>query len=177
MICAADYAQALFHLAQEQSLEEQVAQELSAVGDILGEAPGYIRLVDSPALPAARRLGLLGEAFASLTPLHRNFLMLLCKQHALGQYASCVRAYMALYDQARQILRATALTAVPMSKRQQRALTEKLHALTGKTVVLCNAVDPGVMGGVLLRFGCVELDGSLRARLEALHRDLTGATV
>ncbi len=177
MINAADYGQALFNLAREQGVEEQMAQELSAVGDILAAEPGYIRLVTSPALPEEQRLNLLEEAFTTIMPLHLNFLKLLCKKHALGRYAACVRAYMALYDDARQILRATALTAVPMSKRQQEALTEKLHVLTGKTVMLRNVVDPGVMGGVLLRFGGVELDGSIRARLEALRRNLASAIV
>ena len=50
MINAADYGQALFNLAREQGVEEQMAQELSAVGDILAAEPGYIRLVTSPAI-------------------------------------------------------------------------------------------------------------------------------
>ena len=61
-----------------------------------------------------------------------------------------------------------------------RAVQERQAAqflLIAAAVELRNVVDPGVMGGVLLRFGGVELDGSIRARLEALRRNLASAIV
>ena len=106
-----------------------------------------------------------------------NFLKILCEKHAVHQYAACAQVYGQLYDQAHQILRATAITAVGMTKAQQDALVKKLTAMTGKTVKLSNVVDSRVLGGVTLRFGGVQLDGSLQARLDALRQSLAAATV
>lgn len=177
MINASDYGRALFELAREQGADDAVLEELCAVREILERQPDYIRLLDSPSLPKAQRLELLDRAFSGLSPYHLNFLKILCEKHAVRQYAACVQTYQTLYDQYRQILRATAITAVPMPAPRQAALQKKLAAMTGKTVVLTNRVDSRVLGGVTLRFGGVQLDGSLRSRLEELRRSLTGAIV
>ena len=95
---------------------------MARVRTILEGQPGYCRLLDSPALPREQRLLLLEQAFSSLSPYHLNFLKILCEKHAVHQYAACAQVYGQLYDQAHQILRATAITAVGMTKAQQDAL-------------------------------------------------------
>ena len=75
---------------------------------------------------------------------------------------------MTLYDQALGILRVEATTAVPMSEEQMRALTAKLSEKTKKRVVLTNTVSADVLGGVLLRYGEHQLDGTLKTRLDTL---------
>lgn len=175
MINETDYGRALFELAREQHMDKTVLEELTAVREVL--EPSYLELLDSPALPKAQRLALLDKAFGGLSQYHLNFLKILCEKHAVKQYAACARVYGNLYDEAHEILRATAITAVPMTPAQCTSLTEKLRAMTGKTVVLTNTVDPKVVGGVQLRLGGVQLDGSIRSRLEDLRRSLAGVIV
>ena len=175
MIRASDYGRALFELARQEHREGEIGEEMAGVRAILEQQPAYARLLDSPALPREQRLSLVEEAFSSLNLYHLNFLKILCEKHAVKQYAACARVYGQLYDQAHGILRATAMTAV--AKGQQAALAKKLEAMTGKTVKLTNVVDARVLGGVTLRFAGVQLDGSLRARLEALRQSLAAATV
>lgn len=177
MIRAADYGRALFELARQEHREGEIGEEMAGVRAILEQQPAYARLLDSPALPKEQRLSLLEEAFSGLSLYHLNFLKILCEKHAVNQYAACAQIYGQLYDQAHGILRATAITAVAMSKAQQAALSKKLAAMTGKRVELSNVVDPRVLGGVTLRFGGVQLDGSLQARLEELRQSLAAATV
>ena len=169
MIRASDYGRALFELARQEHREGEIGEEMAGVRAILEQQPAYARLLDSPALPREQRLSLVEEAFSSLNLYHLNFLKILCEKHAVKQYAACARVY--------GILRATAMTAVAMSKGQQAALAKKLEAMTGKTVKLTNVVDARVLGGVTLRFAGVQLDGSLQARLEALRQSLAAATV
>ena len=177
MIRASDYGRALFELARQEHREGEIGEEMAGVRAILEQQPAYARLLDSPALPREQRLSLVEEAFSSLNLYHLNFLKILCEKHAVKQYAACARVYGQLYDQAHGILRATAMTAVAMSKGQQAALAKKLEAMTGKTVKLTNVVDARILGGVTLRFAGVQLDGSLQARLEALRQSLAAATV
>lgn len=128
MIRAADYGRALFELAWQEQKDGEIGEEMARVRTILEGQPGYCRLLDSPALPREQRLLLLEQAFSSLSPYHLNFLKILCEKHAVHQYAACAQVYGQLYDQAHQILRATAITAVGMTKAQQDALVKKLTA-------------------------------------------------
>ena len=75
------------------------------------------------------------------------------------------------------ILRATAITARPMEERQKEALRRKLSELTGKQVCLETQIDADLIGGIRLRYEGVQLDGSLRSRLDALRRNLADAIV
>lgn len=177
MINETDYGRALFELAQEEDADQRVLEEMDTVCAILRSQSEYVRLLDSPSLPKEQRLCLLEQSFGALEQNHLNFLKILCEKHAIKQYGGCAKAYAALYDQAHRILRATALTAVPMTPKQKTGLLRKLRAMTGMEVVLTNTVDQQVLGGVTLRFGGVQLDGSIQSRLDDLRRSLAGAIV
>lgn len=177
MINTTDYSRALYELAQETGAEDTILEEMKTVCHIFAENPAYVALLDTPAVAKAQRLSLLDESFSTLSPYHLNFLKILCEKQGTRQYPACAGGYEDLYDQAHGILRATAITAVKMSQAQVETLTKKLQTMTGKTVQLQNNVDPEILGGVTLRFGGVQLDGSLQSRLEELRQSLKRAIV
>ena len=63
----------------------------------------------------------------------------------------------------------TAVTAVPMTEAQQKRLTAKLEALTGKTVELHSRIDPSCLGGVRLDYDGKRLDDTVAHRLDAVR--------
>ena len=106
-----------------------------------------------------------------------NFLCLLCDKRSVYQLPACRTAYQACFDEAHDIVRAEAITAVPMQQRQSLALQKKLEQITGKNIVLKNSVDPALIGGITLRYGGVQLDDSIQSRLDRLRRSLGEAIV
>ena len=74
----------------------------------------------------------------------------------------------------RGIEEAEVVTAVPLGDEDKQKLTERLKALVGKEVVIKPVVDPGVIGGVVVRIGGKLLDGSTSNRLEVLKKVLSG---
>lgn len=177
MINAYEYGRALFELAREQGLEDELYSELSAVSDIFGNAPEYRTLLDTPAIPTGEKPKLIDEAFASCHVYVRDFVKILASKRAVGELAACLRVYGTCLDEARGIVRAVAKTAVPMTAAQIEKLTGKLSALTGKTAMLTNECDPSVIGGVTLVCDGSRFDGSIRARLEDLRTRLSEATI
>ena len=177
MIDAQGYGKALFELAQENKNEEQVRQQLLLVQEILRENPEYINLMDTPAVGAKEKCALLHDAFGEVDGMLRNFLSILCEKRSFYRFHACAAAYYAAFDEANDILRATAITAVEMSKKQCDALRSKLCELTGKKVELTNEVDERVIGGVTLRYAGVQVDDSIKNRLDALRRNLTETIV
>ena len=167
-----EYGSALYQLAAEEHCEDAVLEGLSLAVGAFAEQPGYLKLVQNPALPAPRRLGLLDEAFGGVHPYVLNFLKILCEKSALGLAGGCLAHYRALLYEARGILPVQAVSAVPLTDEQKAALAEKLGAKTGLTVELENLVDPSLMGGVKLRYEGRELDGTASGRLAALRRAL-----
>ena len=172
MIDAAGYGKALFQLAQETGADERVREELELVRSALRQEPSYVTLLDTPAVPKEEKLALVREAFGGVEENLLNFLCILCEKRSMYALPACADAFDRCYDEAHDILRATAVTAVPMTDAQKAALTQRLSAMTGKQAVLTNELDPALLGGITLRYGGVQLDDSIHSRLEQLRRSL-----
>lgn len=170
---ASDYGKALLELALQEDKDTRIKEELAVATRAINREAGYVTLMDTPSVSTEEKLRLLREAFDGVEPLLLNFLCLLCERRAIHTLSACKAAYDKAYDEAHDILRATAITAVKMEERQCAALEKKLAVLTGKRVILTNELDPTLIGGITLRYGGVQLSDSLRSRLDELHRSLS----
>ena len=169
------YARALFSLACEVGREEKIGEELTALAAIISENPKYISLLDTPALSLPKRTELIDEALAPLDEYLGNLIKLLAEERLTYTVPQLAKKYSEYYDEHRGILRAEAISAVPMSEEQIKRLTEKLGAECGKTVIIKNTVDKSILGGLVLRYAGLSEDGSLRSRLKKIEKSLSEA--
>lgn len=167
------YGEALYDLAAEEQLSGTILEEISALAEILGEEPDFLRLLDTPNLGKDQRLKLLDDCLkGKLHPYVLNFLKLLSQRGHIHCVTDCCKVYRQRYDEDNGILPVRAVTAVKLSQKQQKKLTEKLETLTGRTVRLTNRVEPEVLGGVRLEYGGKYLDGTVSHRLDAVRKML-----
>ena len=177
MIDAREYGKALFLLAEEEGTTELALGDIRLVKEAMSKHPTYETLLDTPALPVETKLGLIDEAFAGIDANVKNLLKILCEKHATHDMPKVASVFEALYDEARGNLRVEAITALPMTKKQLAAMQNKLELQTGKHIFIENIVDASILGGVTLRYGGVQIDGSVKARLESLEKSLKGLVV
>lgn len=168
-----EYGDAIYSLAAEENCLDEVLEGLELAVRVFREDPGYLTLVQNPALPKEERLELLDEAFEGTHSYVRNLLKLLCERSALNLTAGCFDQMKSLVYAKRGILPVEVISAVPLTEEQQKALQDKLAAKTGKTILLQSKLDPGVLGGIKLRYEGRELDGTAAGRLDALRHILT----
>ena len=168
MTGASEYGAALFSLTEERSSTERVLTDLHDLLAVLKENPDYILLLDTPALSVPEKRELAKEALAPLDDTLLDLIMILCEKHAVHLLPAIGKVFVKQYDEARGILRAEAVSAVAMTEKQKQNMIEKLSALTGKTVVLRNTVDPSILGGITLRYAGTQLDHSVKTRLERI---------
>ena len=64
--------------------------------------------------------------------------------------------------------------AAPLTEEQSRRLAAALSSLKGRTVRLNVAVDPAVLGGVMVTIGDEVIDGTVASRLEQARRAVLG---
>ena len=167
------YGEALYALACEEALSEEFLQELTVLDQSFAQDPEFLRLLDAPNLPKEERCQILDDCFREkLQPYILNFLKLLTEKSYARHFSECCAAFRAHYNEDHGILPVTAGTAVPLSQSQHAALTEKLAAVTGKTVLLHNRVDGKVLGGIRLDYSGSRLDDTLAHRLESIRAKL-----
>ena len=177
MTDAKEYGKALFLLTEEEKMTESILADLKIARDAMLQNPTYEKLLDTPALSKAEKIDLIDKAFSSLHELLCNFMKLLCEKRAIYLFPKAVEEYLRLYDESRGIERVEVVTAIEMTESQKDALTKKLAANLGKTIVIKNTVDKTILGGVKLRYAGIQLDGSVQKRLESFEKNLKNIVI
>ena len=171
-----EYGSALYALARENGNEAEVLEQLEALEELFRSEPQWYDLLTSPTLNKSERLDLIDQALRGRVDIYLvNFVKLLTERGRLRELPDCRKEYGELFDADHNILRVTAVTAVPLRDDLRARLEEKLGAKAGCTVVLKSRVDPAVLGGVCLEYPGRQLDDTLRTRLESIHSALLRA--
>ena len=177
MTDAREYGKALFLISEEDSTSDKILAQVKTAEQVFSANPDYVKLLDSPAVPKEERTGLIDKAFAGFDECLINLIKIMTERRCVACFDKAAAEYSALYDKSRGIERVEAITAVPLTDSHRAALTAKLSANLGKTVVLSNTVDPSILGGVKLRYAGVQLDGSIKTRLDKFEEALTNTVI
>jgi len=177
MINAKEYGKALFELSVESGTVEGVKADCQLLKKLLSENPDYKKLLDSPAVAKEERLGLIDSALSALGERLCNLLKILSEKHEVHSIDTVLDGFWEAHDLANSIERVEAVTAIPLTKEQIKALTLKLEAKTGKTVIIRNTIDKSILGGIKLRYLGIQLDGSVKTRLESFEKNLKNIVI
>ena len=167
---AGRYATALFELALEQKALEQVAGDLNRFGEALDAFDDLVRLVKSPVFTAEEQ----GRALAAILEqlkidgLTKNFLLLVAKNRRLFATPDMIRAFRAMLARHRGEMSASVTAAAKLTETQVTALKQALQAALGQKIMLEERVDPGLLGGLVVKVGSRMVDTSLRTKLNSL---------
>ena len=161
------YAQALYDLAKDESLTEEILSQLDVLAESFGGEPTFIRLLSVPNISKEERCRILDEGFRNkVHPYVLNFMKILTEKGYMRHFSDCCKEFRNQYNLDNGILPVRAVTAVALTPQQAQSLTEKLTAMTGKKVDLTNKVDPECLGGVRLIYDGKCVDGTVRGRLD-----------
>jgi F-type H+-transporting ATPase subunit delta len=106
-----------------------------------------------------------------LRPETIRFLHVMASRRALNLLPDAVEWLREIADRAQGVRRVVVTSAVPLDPAQQRQVQTHLAGESGnpERVVLSLLVDPGIIGGLVIREGDQIRDRSVRARLETLR--------
>lgn len=167
---AKTYGEALYDLAKDENLVDQLHGELAALDQAFAQEPGFIRLLSSANLPKAERVQVIEDSFRSnFHPYVLNFLKILTEKGYIRHFSGCCQTYRDRYNEDRGILPVTAVTAIPLSDALRAKLAQKLSTITGKVIDLTCKVDPDCLGGVRLDYDGKRLDDTVSHRLDSVR--------
>lgn len=175
-VIAERYATALFDLADAQGALDQVAGDLKTLKALLVESADLRRLIESPVLSRREQ----GDAVAALAAkagfaqATANFLGLAAKNRRLFTLPGIIDAYLRRLAARRGEVSAQVETAVPLSQAQIDSLTSTLKSAFGGNVAVDVAVDPALLGGLVVRVGSRMVDSSLKTKLQHLKLAMKG---
>jgi F-type H+-transporting ATPase subunit delta len=170
------YATALFELARDSMVLAQVEQSLATVARALGESEDFKALTLSPLVSrtAAARAVAATAASLQLDPVTTNFLGVLAQNRRLNQLPQVIRGFRQLAAAHRGETTAQVTSAHPLSTEQVDALKQQLRTRIGRDVAIDLAVDPSLLGGLVVKIGSQMIDSSIKTRLNSLAHAMKG---
>jgi F-type H+-transporting ATPase subunit delta len=173
---AGRYASALFDLARDQRQIDAVGRSLDALNQALLDSKDFAELIDSPLVARDQA----GDAFAALAPqlaldpVTTNFVGVLAGNGRKAQLRAVIRAFRRLAADHRGETTAEVVTARPLKDDQVTALKAQLRARAGRDVTIDAAVDPNILGGIVVKLGSQRIDASIRTKLNRLASAMKG---
>lgn len=170
------YATALFDLARDAGQLDAVAKDLDTLSALLNDSADLVRLVRSPAFgreAQARAISAVAER-AGLNDLVRRFLGVLAQNRRLFVLADVIASYRKLLSRHRGELVAEVVSALPLNDAQLQQLKSSLSAEAAGNVVINAKVDPGLIGGLIVKLGSRMIDASIRNKLNTLKSAMKG---
>jgi F-type H+-transporting ATPase subunit delta len=174
---AGRYATALFELAVDRGLIDEIANDLQQLQSMINESADLRRLIRSPLFTRDQQSDAMAAVMTSagLSELVRNFVGVVAGNRRLFVLEGMIGAYRALVAQHRGEVTADVTSATPLSDTQRTAVEQALKQAIGSNVAVNTEIDPDLIGGMVVRVGSRMVDSSLRTKLQRLQLAMKGA--
>ena len=170
-----EYAGALADVALASGRAETLRQEVRSFVELEAASADLRNFLDSPAVSREAKQDLLGKLVVRMGASSelRNFLFVLVDNRRTALLPEIAREFETTLLQRLGVAEASVTSARELSAPQKQKLAGTLESVTGKKIEARYAVDPMLVGGLVVRIGSTVYDGSVRAQLERLAARLT----
>ena len=177
MSVAGTYAEALYESAAEAGEVDAVASDIAAFAEAIKSSDELRDVLENPEIDTRTKKGVVGELMSDANPLAANFLQVLIDRGRIAEFPDIARTFAELVAAEEGRLEVEAVTAVPLPDDLRTRIVEGIEKKTGRSVQLTEAVDPEIVGGLVLHIGGTVVDGSVRHRIDELREALRSAPV
>ena len=134
--------------------------------------PELQEILRNPQLDRRAKTAAVDAVLGESDPLVRNLLRLLIDKGRGGEVDEVAAEFERLAAIEEGQLSVELTTAFELDDDEARAIVEQIQRASGRTVEATRAVDPGLIGGIVVQAGSRRVDASVRGRLERLGRQL-----
>lgn len=167
------YARALFQLADERKILEEVFSDLKVLRAILDDSVDFKIFILNPVVSKEEQVSLLRSVFEGrLQELAMTFLYFLADKARLNILCEILESFIELYRESTNTITATITTERAMDPVLLQKLVSMLQERSKKNVMTEMVIDPQLIGGFKVRMGDLVYDASIAAQLKRYHADV-----
>ncbi len=160
------YASALFDLAQERGQVEAVRRELDELVRLQSISPDFAAFMTSAALDEdVREASLQRMLQGKLSELTLNALLVMTRHGRHSLLAPLCRAFQQRQIAAAGQVEASVVSAAELAAEQRADVERAVAEISGRKPLMTYAVEPELLGGLVVQIGDVRYDNSVRRQL------------
>ncbi len=169
------YAEALMSLAQAQDLVDRFGEDTRGLSSLLAESAELSQFLSSPLVGDDAKKAVLRQVVSDqVHPYMLNFLMLLVDRRRIAFLDGICQRYQVRLRKLKKTVLAEVTSAIALTEAQIAVVREKIIAMTGASEVeLQLAIDPDLIGGVVIQIGSQIIDASLQGQLRRIGMSLS----
>jgi F-type H+-transporting ATPase subunit delta len=172
---AAVYANALFEVAKERGVLDEVREQLRAFVQAMNENAEMRFFFFSPYFSSEEKKEGLHAALENADEVFMNFLETLLERSRMPVIFRIRDRYEKLWDEEQNVLPVEVTSAIELEEGTVESIGDRIREQTGRKVEISSRVDPDIIGGIVLQVGNSVLDASIRNRLNQLRRQVAQA--
>lgn len=171
---AGRYASAVFSLVTEENAVSALESDIAALDGAMSESADFRTLITSPLYTRDQQQSAIGALAdkMGLGATMANTLRLMAAKRRLFVLPQLLGALRGLIAAEKGEVTADVTAATKLSAAQQKSLAATLKKAVGKDVKINMAVDPKLIGGLVVKVGSRMIDTSIRAKLNALQNTM-----
>jgi len=168
------YARALLAIGEEEKQSRKILSEVERFAALLSESDLLRETMEAGHINRRDKLAVLEQILASsdVHPSTRNFLNLLIDKDRMGILSPILSEFRRMIERIEGIERVEVVVPLALTESQRTMLTGVLEEKSGRKVILEETVDPGVLGGMVVKVGDTVYDGSARTQIENIRETL-----
>jgi len=166
------YAEALFGAAKDAGRLSQVHEALADFAAAAAESPELRAVLRNPQLESSAKAAILADLAGDEEPLFTHFLQVVAEKGRAAELEEIAKEFERLMAREERRLTVELTTAKELSDAEAAEIVAQIEHASGRKVEATRRVDPELIGGIVLRAGTLQVDASVRGRLERLRTDL-----
>lgn len=175
-LVAERYARALSAATPDEGGFSRITADLTAMARLFEDCPDFRRALASPTIAVAEKQGILRAVVerSGIGSTTLRFLEVLATNRRISILPGIAAAAAAVLDERQNTVEVEVRAIAPLGAALRARLTAALEKSVGAKVRLKEKEDPSVLGGLVVRYKGVVVDGSLATRLELMKARLAG---
>lgn len=170
------YAQGIYLIARAEGALDRVEDEMYRFARAFEANADLGRRLGDKAIDVQTRLGIISDLLDGRAhPQTIAAIMHIVQVERVRQLPEIADAVVSLAAAGRRRGLAEVRSAIPLDEDQIKRLAASLEQSTGREVEVKVVVDPGVVGGLVVRMGDTVIDGTVARRLADMRTAMTGA--
>jgi len=174
---ATRYAKSLIELAQEKDQLDAVFADMQLISVTISDSHELTLLLKSPIVKGDKKDKALNKIFAAqIGEISNRFISILTKKKREELLEDISNEFIAQYKKLKGQVVANVTTAIPLDGPTKTKILDLIGSYVEGKVELVESINPGIIGGFVIRIGDKMIDASIAKKLNDLKKELLGSS-
>lgn len=168
------YAKALFELAIEYKVLDEVKADAELVKNVCEQNRDFVSMLKSPVIKDVKKIAIINEIFkGKLNELFFKFIIIITRNSREDLIAEISNQFIEIYKKFKNILSANLETSAEIDAETRKALIALLGNHSKAKIELTEEVKEELIGGFILSFDDKQFDASIQRQIINLRKEFS----